>query len=738
MKTVSAAPQSDGTVSSAPSETIQTANRRWQSGLDVALELGVSWLIGLLLVSSVVFMGGRYDWGWLAWAEPAFAGIVTLATLLWLIRLALRPQLGVVFSWSLVLLAGGALIGCLQLVALPKWLLLFCSPGLPANLPLWFDDGSGPGTLGSWTCASLVPHRTADALRYFALYCLTFLLVIQNVRTLNSVRRFLQVISVLGIGTALFGIIQYLFWNDKFYWFFEIPWVPNANCCRGPFTTKNHFAGFLAMAIGPTCYWMLSALGPLNGRRAASPKGRGDYLIPIGCFALSCLMLASFLSVSRGGIIATTLAFAVAAVGLTCYVRSRRLWIFVAILTCITFGAFLTFAGPEQIAARLGSIGVEHEVAHGRLELDLRLSLWRGLIKTVPDSPILGTGYGTHQYVYQLYYGDDYEYCFTHAENSYLQLLTEGGIATAVLVVVSLCCLCYWCVTSLRSKTCSEARLCVIAVMASLIAAAFHGAVDFVWYIPSHAMLLAVLAGLACALARIQKGGNLISLPFAPRFWVGAAGVVCTLLLITWLSASYHHAQAVLLWTQFQSSPDGEYADQSQAARRTYDASLVSAALRERASFPRYHAKFAELSLQRFLHSNAWKACPMPLIQIGTASENSGFDTPQKRNRWLDSVYGSDNRELLESAWDHFDQAVRRYPLDAPSYLRLAELHFVAAVPLPSRCLLRPSRPNPIVRTSLTKRDAYLSTWKIPFAEWHTGVNAVRRQKSTNKPSLRN
>src|SRR6516162_7124668 len=70
----------------------------WTSCIDSGLERGVSWLLALLLFFSIAFMGGRYDWGWLAWGELVFVSIATLATALWLVRLAIRPQLGLILA----------------------------------------------------------------------------------------------------------------------------------------------------------------------------------------------------------------------------------------------------------------------------------------------------------------------------------------------------------------------------------------------------------------------------------------------------------------------------------------------------------------------------------------------------------------------------------------------------------------------------------------------------------------
>ncbi|MBV9125579.1 MAG: hypothetical protein JO112_19695, partial [Planctomycetes bacterium] len=175
----------------------------WIHQVDAVLEYGVFGSITLLLLSSLVFMGGRYDWGWLAWSQCVFVGSAALTTLFWLLRLFLRPELGLVLSWSLLLPAAGGLIGALQLIELPPRVLEVCSPGLASTLPLGRSNGREDGTWKPWNRLSLAPERTTEGLRHLALYGLTFFLVIQNVRTLRAIRRFLFIIFALG-GTLAF------------------------------------------------------------------------------------------------------------------------------------------------------------------------------------------------------------------------------------------------------------------------------------------------------------------------------------------------------------------------------------------------------------------------------------------------------------------------------------------------------------------------------------------------------
>lgn len=660
--------------------------------LDGAFEKGICYVLAVLLLLSIAFMGGRYDWSWLGWSEAVFAGTIGLATVLWLIRLSLRPQLGIVFSWCLVLPLGGVLIGLLQLADLPGWALQFCSPGISSSLPLWYDDGTSAATMGTWSCLSLAPYCTTEAVRYWTLYCLTFFLVIQNIRTFTSVQRLLQIFVFLGVGTAFFGIIQYLSWNGKAFWFFDIPFVPSSNTCRGPFTNRNHFAGYLAMVVGPCCYWLLSMLGLF--RRGSSSTTKLDFFLPIGCFALAITLLAAFLTVSRGGIIATTLAFAVAAGGLTFYIRSRKIWLLITTLTCITFAGFLSYAGTEQIQERLGI----NRGANGAASTsEVRLVLWQALLDLIPNFPVMGTGFGTHQHVYQLSMTKYYDVRFTHAENCYLQILTEGGILAAALAVAAFGFLGFWCVTALRGTRRSDIKPCLIGILAALAAAAFQGAVDFVWYLPSHALVLAVLAGLALVMARLQNPGKIISLPAPSRLGIGLVGVASPFLFGMWLHTTYHKAVASTLWTEFQRSPDGDFADKDARADRVFDDTLLVAALESRPECHSFHASLAQVTLDRVLDSQEWKALSMPLGQIGQAVENSYFESAEKRNRWLEAVCGSENRKRMEKARAHFQQAIERYPLHASSYLRLAELHFLAEPesPTPKSLLTQAVKADP-------------------------------------------
>src|SRR5262249_1877021 len=155
----------------------------------------------------------------------------------------------------------------------------------------------------------------------------------------------------------------------------------------------------------------------------------------------------------------------------------------------------------------------------------------------------------------------------------------EGGIVAEVLVFLGIALVAVWCVRGLRAGAKGGWGSCAVAVSASLLAAALHGAVDFVWYIPAYGLTIAVLCGLAAAVPRSTPGGRTVA---APRWATALLAAGCLALFALWLPTAWHQANAAVLWTRFQQSPDGEHASVADRNTRTNDTTLVDAALAQR------------------------------------------------------------------------------------------------------------------------------------------------------------
>ena len=139
----------------------------------------------------------------------------------------------------------------------------------------------------------LVFHLTASRyytrveLQLLIAYLIVVFLMSQAFSRRGHWRAFVWFLMTLGFFVSVFGILQYLTFNGKLYWFREMRF---GGAPFGPYVNRNHFAGFAEMVI-PV------ALVPL-----ILGKVRRERLFLVVLFAIVPIV-ALLLSASRGGIV---------------------------------------------------------------------------------------------------------------------------------------------------------------------------------------------------------------------------------------------------------------------------------------------------------------------------------------------------------------------------------------------------------------------------------------------------
>ena len=198
--------------------------------------------------------------------------------------------------------------------------------------------------------------------------------------------------------------------------------------------------------------------------------------------ALAVVLFAGLLSLSRGGIIAMSLAAAICTV--VCYRATSLGRRFVATLTGagVLIGLSLVIFGLDSVSNRLG------DLSSGSLKrLDgtaCRRVIWANTANAASHHLLLGTGVGSFAEAYLTYAdtslpGSDEP---THAENGYLQVLLETGIVGFALVLTGIMVCASWCVGGIKASVPTRSRVCAAAIAASLAAFVAHAFVNFVWY----------------------------------------------------------------------------------------------------------------------------------------------------------------------------------------------------------------------------------------------------------------
>ena len=317
-------------------------------------------------------------------------------------------------------------------------------------------------------------YYTRMALQLLITYMIVVFLMSQAFSRRGHWRAFVWFLMTLGFFVSVFGILQYLTFNGKLYWFQEMRF---GGTPFGPYVNRNHFAGFAEMVIP-------AALVPL-----ILGKVRRERLFLVALFAIVPIV-ALILSASRGGIV--SFAFQMVILFLLLLVRrvsSRHMLGGGAIVLAAVMA--VSWIGVNQVLARFAG-GQTLEATAGK-RASMRKDTWRLFL----DHPILGTGLGTFEMVFPAYDSLYDGKIVNHAHNDYLEFLAETGM------VGGLCCLWFLGVVLLNAlKGTAELGESFGSVLnlTGLVACSgilIHSLVDFNLHIPANALLFLVSAHMA-------------------------------------------------------------------------------------------------------------------------------------------------------------------------------------------------------------------------------------------------
>jgi O-antigen ligase len=451
-------------------------------------------LVLTLIALATLAFGAVYAWAYIPlYAAAALVGATGLV--LGGIRADIRP-----FAAAMLLVW---LTVALQLLPLPRGLLDVVSPRAEPLLNA-FSVPFATGAADSWPL-SIDPGDTRIALA--ALAALTiYLLGLSSQLGGDRLRRLPKVLAVFAVALAVFGILSREYnTNLRLYWF----WQPEqgGGDLFGPFVNRNHFAGWMLMAV---CVLVGALLGQIERatRDQASRRHRfvewlssvdGNRVLRMGG-AVAITVISLFWTLSRSAITGFAVAVAVFA-----WLAVRR----------------PAFSGRPRAAvlAALGSLAAVGVMWRDPVrllawfqfpnELSVlgRLDAWRDTWDIVRNFPLTGTGLNTYSDAMLFYQTRNRNYHLAQAHNDYLQLLAEGGLLVAIPAVIALVLLVRAVRGNLRAAA-AEARGYWIRAGAAIgmLAVGAQELVEFSLQMPANTVLFCTLAALA--LAPVRSGGR--------------------------------------------------------------------------------------------------------------------------------------------------------------------------------------------------------------------------------------
>ncbi len=438
--------------------------------------------VGGLAIAPFFFGGDRLvSWGLHA---ALFGGLVVVHEIVLLLSRR-RHAVGLYYLRAPAILVGVAV----------AWILIQTFSFVPDTWkhPIW---SIASGVLGESLPGSISVNRELTTLALVRLLTAfaVFWIALQLCRDARRANRLLLDFAFIGFAYSLYGLLALAITPRSILWFDKTAYI---GCVTSTFVNRNVFASFagitLLAAIGVTVRLFRREvdLGAGDWRRmlmkAIEATGRRGIFLLVIIFTIAS---ALFLSGSRAGITSTALGVFALATLFTARRDRRRVGQIGTIVTAclVILGAF--FGYGDVFVGRLDDL---------TQDADARLAVFRIVMASIHDVPVLGFGYGTFQDVFPMYRDRSVGLIGTwdRAHNTYLEVFQGLGVVFGGALMAGIGLLVWRCgqASVLRRQT---STVPIVATAASVLLGV-HAFVDFSLQTQSITLLWAALLGAGVA-----------------------------------------------------------------------------------------------------------------------------------------------------------------------------------------------------------------------------------------------
>jgi O-antigen ligase len=447
-------------------------------------------LVLITLVWGVLAFGAVYPW--------AARTLAVLCTVSGLVATRFGRDIVRYVGWPvtaafLLLLASISM----QLVPLPESVIARVSP---ATVPLLRQIDLAFAIQGAAHPLSIAPAAT----RWAALMAAAFFIFMAGVASLTSrtgSRWLVESLTLLGGAIALLAIVIRFSGTLKVYGF----WQPELSGATpfGPFVNRNHYGGWMVLALLPGAAMVLASLiRPVDGRPSWRDRvlwlGSGEGSRVLLMLLAILLMTASVaLTLSRSGL--SALGFGLLLLALIAAARSR--------IRAAKLLPVLVVAGLVLVAAAVNGLGaLEQRYNDAAFEFGYRRGAWADAVSVIERFPATGTGIATYRTAMLIFQKHNQGTYYAQAHNDYLQVLAEGGALVAVPALLLLAALVAQILRRFRESATGDSAWWVrTGAVVALIAMGLQETVEFSLQMPGTAALFAALCGIALNTRRARR-----------------------------------------------------------------------------------------------------------------------------------------------------------------------------------------------------------------------------------------
>lgn len=379
-----------------------------------------------------------------------------------------------------LLLAFHALV-LFQLLPLPRFLLGVLSP-FSARFH------SSPG----WHPITASPELTLRGLAFLVAMTALYATVFREFRSPRWRQRLILTVVATGVAITVVALVQsrsadpasiYGFWKPRWDW-----------AVLGPYVNRNHFAGFVVMAVGLSLGGLIRNLRDLGKGWTLRQRSRWlAFFDPSGLAMLRWLAVAMFLLV--GLLLAASRAGFAGLAGACCVLflmLPRRRGLVVLAGAAAIVGLALLWADFDAVVKGFESRGVVRS----------RIRPWADQARLVPQAPVFGAGFNALAVSYTSIQTNPEFNGMHQAHNEYFQVLLDTGLVGVALLFPLL-----WRVLASALRLARRSATAT-GLAAAIYASATNNLFDFNWQIPANAAVFFALAALVTGMAA-ERGRSL-------------------------------------------------------------------------------------------------------------------------------------------------------------------------------------------------------------------------------------
>jgi O-antigen ligase len=308
----------------------------------------------------------------------------------------------------------------------------------------------------------------------------------------RGMNHFLFVIFTMGVLESLYGMME-VFSGHNQALNVRLAGSPVA----GTFISPNYFSGYLLMVIPLGIGFLLSReefqVFRLRGWRNWLPSLHGKTVL-IG-FGAIVMILGLLFSASRMGVTSLLFSFSLLMVVLRRGDGGRKMSGVPLLILALAL-LWAVWIGLDATINRFFTVTEDFES---------RWAMWVNTFRIIKDFPLLGSGLGTFTQIFPMYRTYHTIALATHAENDFLQLTSEVGLAGTGILLILFLSFFYKGLSGIRSMSRRDpGRYVGMGSLVGILALMFHSLVEANIQIPANAFLFTFIFGLLLRLPDIS------------------------------------------------------------------------------------------------------------------------------------------------------------------------------------------------------------------------------------------